>query len=144
MRSKSGSIRTIAAICCGGGLLFHAYYYCYAAFAEWGFTSPVADRLARAFAGIELLSTREASKFAILALLAGMQAGGHASGMMPGIRSSVARLAAGLLVYFGSGWLLQLTGDPAALGSAYMLTMGVGLWLAYRALKPLTGWVVMR
>jgi hypothetical protein len=144
MLKQTGSIRVIAAICCGGFLLFHAYYYCYAGFSEWGLTAPVADRLARALAGVGVLSQRDLSKLTILLVLAFTQVGGTVAGMMPGWRITTRRLGIALLVYFGSGLLLFLTGDPAALSTAYLLAMGVGLWLAYRAIRPLTAWLTVR
>ncbi len=134
----------IAAICCGGLLLFHAYYYCYAGFSEWGLTAPVTDRLARALAGVSVLSHRDISKITILLVLAFTQVGGTVWGMMPGWRITVRRLGVALLVYFGSSLLLFLTGDPAALSSAYLLAMGVGLALSYRAIRPLTAWLTVR
>ncbi len=144
MLNKSSSFRLAAGLCCGGLLLFHAYYYCNAGFAEWGLTAPIVDRLARAFAGVAILSSRDFSKIAILIALALTQVGGSVAGIMPGRREVVRGLGVALLVYFGSDGLLYLTGDPAALSSGYLLTMVVGLVIAYKFLRPVTGWVSVR
>lgn len=144
MLNKNNSLRIAAACCCGGLLLFHAYYYCNGGFSEWGLTAPVIDRLARAFAGVAVLSHRDSSKMVLLILLAFTQIGGPVAGIMPRRRDVVRGLGIALAIYFGSDWLLYLTGDPAALTSAYLLAMGIGLGLAYRWLKPLTAWVAVR
>lgn len=47
MITKKRSRAILAGCCCACLLLFHAYYYCNAAFAEWGLTALVVDRLAR-------------------------------------------------------------------------------------------------
>jgi TraM recognition site of TraD and TraG/YWFCY protein len=144
MLNKGSSFRLAAGFCCGGLLLFHAYYYCNAGFAEWGLTAPIVDRLARAFAGVAILSSRDSSKVAIIIALALTQVGVAVAGFMPGRREVVRGVSVGLLVYFGSDGLLYLTGDPAALSSAYLLVMGVGSVIMYRFIKPLTGWVSVR
>jgi hypothetical protein len=144
MLNKGSSFRLAAGFCCGGLLLFHAYYYCNAGFAEWGLTAPIVDRLARAFAGVAILSSRDSSKVAIIITLALTQVGGAVAGVMPRRRDVVRGGGVALLVYFGSDGLLYLTGDPAALSSGYLLVMGVGLVMMYRFIKPLTGWVSVR
>src|SRR5580692_2226206 len=117
MLNKNSSFRVAAGFCCCGLLLFHAYYYCNAGFSEWGLTAPIVDRLARAFAGVAILSSRDSSKIANLIALALTQLGGTIAGIMPGRREAVRGVGVALLVYFGSDWLLYLTGDPAALSS---------------------------
>ena len=112
-------------------------------FSEWGLTSPVADRLARALARVGVLSNRDISKITILLVLAFTRFGGTIAGMMSGWKITVRRLGIALLVYFGSGLLLFLTGDPAALTTVYLLAMGVGLALTYSAIQPLTAWLTV-
>jgi len=141
MLNKGSSFRLAAGLCCGGLLLFHAYYYCNAGFGEWGLTAPIVDRLARACVGVAILSSRDSSKIAILIALALTQVGGAVSGVMPGRREIARGLGVAMLVYFGSDGLLYLTGDPAALSSGYLLMMGVGLVMAYKFIRPVTGWV---
>jgi len=144
MVNKNSTFRLWAGLCCGGLLLFHAYYYCNAGFAEWGLTAPIVDRLARAFAGVAVLSSRDSSKIAILIALALTQVGGVVAGIMPGRREVVRGLGVGLTVYFGADGLLYLTGDPAALSSAYLLMLGVGLVMTYKFIRPVTAWVSIR
>jgi YWFCY protein len=43
-------LQFLAGLCCAGIMVFHAYYYLYAAFVELKLTSAIADQLVRNFA----------------------------------------------------------------------------------------------
>ena len=116
-------------------LLLHCYYYCYAAFEQWGLVSEIITRIFQHLADTGLFRDRTISKFAALLLLAISLLGSRGRKALEiTYRSCVLIIFVGLLVYFGSTAVLdwhtpQPPGEFPTIAILYMTLSGIGFLL---------------
>ena len=108
----------------------HFYLFCYGAFAQWGFTAAIVDRILGAFSNTLLFRNPYLSKAAILGILT------ISLVAYPGKKDEKIRMSAivnlllsGLLFFFASNILLYRNGQVATLAISYMATSSVGYLL---------------
>lgn len=94
----------------------HCYYFCYSAFQRWGLTAALSDRLLLNIKNSGLFDSFSLSKtvalgFWVISLLG---AKGKKEEKLR-YKSGLAYIAAGILIYFGGGWLFGLGFEPAFL-----------------------------
>jgi len=111
-------------------LVFHFYYYCYSAFAEWHWVSSFSDGILRNIVGTGLFISFHHSKFLALALLLVSLVG--AKGKLDeklNFKTAIAYLVCGLLLYFSS-YLALLGNFPIQAKSLlYMSIAALGFLL---------------
>ena len=89
-------------------LLLHFYFFCYGLFQAWEFTSSLTDRLLRSVAATGLFNNFYSSKLiALMALLISLLGARGKKKETSTYKSVFVLMAIGLLVYFGSGFILQ-------------------------------------
>lgn len=132
-------LRSLAAGICLALLALHIYYYCYQAFAAWGLTLPLIDRLTAGVARSGLFRHRAVSKVLALIALAGTTPGVPARTAARSKRQQYITLITGVLLYFGSDLLFQLDAIPATIATAYTLSMSAGLALLYTTIRSVAG-----
>lgn len=111
-------------------LLLHFYFFCYGAFAEWGLTAQLTDRLLKNVAATGLFTSVLSSKLIALALLVVSLFGAQGKkDEKLNKRSIVAYLSIGAGLYFGSGVLFGLNEAPQTVAIIYMLVTGTGFLL---------------
>ncbi len=112
-------------------LLIHCYYFCYAAFEIWGFTSSLSDQLLANIGRTGLLIGFLKSKTIALGLLLLSLLGikGKKDEKF-NLRAALAYLFTGLILYYLSGLFLIVPAlDPEAATIAYMSIAGLGFIL---------------
>jgi hypothetical protein len=112
-------------------LIFHLYYYCYAAFSQWHLTAPIVDRIAANMAHKGLFRHRAVSKLAAWFFLALSLIGKSASASILTTKGLTSRFILGLACYLGSDVVLALTAVPTLLATVYIGITGIGLYLMY-------------
>lgn len=111
-------------------LLLHFYYFCYQAFAQWEITSTITDRLLKNISGTGLFDGLFRSKFIAQALLVISLLGAQGKKEEKiNKRSIAAYLLIGVLLFFGSSWLLKLNDEIQIVAIVYMLVTGIGFLL---------------
>ncbi len=120
-------------------LIFHTYYYCYAAFAHWHLTAPFVDKLAANLAHAGLFRHRAVSKLTAWFFLALGLIGKPASSSQWTRKDLIKRLLIGLACYLGSDVVFSLTAVPTLVATLYMLVAGTGLYLLYECSGMLIG-----
>ncbi|HLP37595.1 conjugal transfer protein MobC [Lacibacter sp.] len=111
-------------------LLLHFYYFCYQAFAQWDITSTISDRLLKNISRTGLFDDLFKSKMIALSLLLISLLGAQGKKEEKINRRSIAAyLLIGLLLFFGSNWLLKLNETIEAVAVVYMLVTGIGFLL---------------
>jgi hypothetical protein len=131
-------LRSLATGCCLVLLALHYYYYCYQAFAGWGLTHPIIDRLVTGFARSGLFRHPTLSKSIALAAAALNLAGRQAPIQVKSTLRLTLSLVAGALLYFASDLLLTADRDPAVRATAYILSSLTGLYLLYTGIRSLS------
>jgi hypothetical protein len=114
---------------------FHAYYYCYRAFATWGLTHPIVDKLAIGLARSGLFRHRALSKLLALAALVVSAVGTKTTAQVGSIKRLATVIAVGFILFFGSDVILLLNGQPETLTIFYLTTTLSGLVLLYNKVK---------
>jgi len=111
-------------------LVIHFYYYCYAAFSSWGVVSVFSDRILSNTQHSGLFSFFNKSKLIALGflLISLLGAKGRVNENLT-YKSALSYLFLGLVIYFVSGFLLQLTGAIQIIASIYMVITTVGFLL---------------
>lgn len=111
-------------------LLLHFYYYCFAAFSHWGMTSLITDRLLKNTSQTGLFKDLHNSKLIVLGLLIISLLGttGKKEEQLK-IRTIVAYLVIGLVLYLFSPICFQLSTSAASIAVAYMLATSTGFLL---------------
>lgn len=111
-------------------LLLHFYYYCFAAFSHWGMTSLITDRLLKNTSQTGLFKDLHNSKLIVLGLLFISLLGttGKKEEQLK-IRTIVAYLVIGLVLYLFSPICFQLSTSAASIAVAYMLATSTGFLL---------------
>ena len=111
-------------------LFIHCYYYCYAAFKEWEFTTAFTDKLLGNISKTGLFSNFHKSKFIALGFLAisliGAKGRKHEK---LNYRTALAYLISGLLAYFISYLLLLLNTEITTKAIIYSGLTGLGTLL---------------
>lgn len=111
-------------------LLLHFYFYCYRAFEYWEMTSTITDRLLSNIMHAGLFKTQFTSKFVSLGLLLVSLMGAQGKKDQKINRKSIAIfLLAGLILFFGSKFLLDLQYGLEDVAIIYMIVTGVGFLL---------------
>lgn len=111
-------------------LLLHFYYFCYQAFAQWEITSTITDRLLKNISGTGLFDGLLKSKLIALGLLVISLLGAQGKKEEKiNKRTIAAYLMIGLLLFFGSSWLLKLNDALETIAIVYMLITGIGFLL---------------
>ena len=91
-------------------LLLHTYYYCYAAFEEWHWTTNLSDRLMMNIQTTGLFSSfHKAKLIALVSLLISLPGVKGRKSEKVTTRSAIVYLLLGFTLYFGSSFLFQLT-----------------------------------
>lgn len=89
-------------------LFLHFYFYCYQAFKVWGWTAELSDNLVSNIHGSGLFDNFNRSKFIALGLLIISLIGAKGKKQESiRIKTAAAYIIIGLLLYFGSYWLLK-------------------------------------
>jgi len=111
-------------------LLLHFYYYCYAAFDAWHFTAKLSNRILANIANTGLFNTFHTAKFIALGCLAISLIGarGRKDEKLT-YRSAMHYLWIGLLIYFGSYFILKVNTEVQTLAILYMGITGLGFLL---------------
>lgn len=114
-------------------LCLHYYIYCYGAFEMWHLTHPVLRRVLMNFGNTGLFRHFYISKAAALGLLviSLMGAKGKKEEKMQ-LSVALRYLISGLLVYWSSRWLLQLTAEVTVLAGLYISVTTIGFLLILR------------
>src|ERR1700744_4058721 len=120
-------------------LVFHAYYYCYAAFSHWRLTSPIVNLVAARMAHTGLFRHRAVSKIVAWLFLALRQIGKPAPSSKLTRKVLIRHFIVGLACYLGSDIILALTAAPTLLATVYMVITGIGLYLLYACSGVLIG-----
>lgn len=108
-------------------LLLHFYYFCYQAFAQWEFTSTITDRLLKNISQTGLFAGLFTSKLIALGLLLISLLGAQGKKDEKINKRNIASyLLIGLLLFFGSSWLLKLNDEIEVIAVVYMLVTGIG------------------
>lgn len=111
-------------------LLFHFYYYGYAAFAQWGMTKPFVDSFLRSVAHSGLFSTFNESKIIAIVLLVLSLIGARGKKeprLTPG--AGLRSIGLGLFLYFASGMLIYLDFPITHIALLYMAITITGFLL---------------
>ena len=111
-------------------LLLHFYYFCYAAFKEWGFSSKITDRLLMNTIHTRLFNHLSTSKLIALGLLVISLIG--ATGRKDEklrVKTIVTYLTIGLVLYFISPLFLQLDASIQTIAITYMSITATGFLL---------------
>lgn len=111
-------------------LLLHFYYFCYAAFEQWGFRSEITDRLLGNVSQTGLFQSLGTSKLISLGLLVVSLLGAQGKkDEKINAKSIAGYLLIGACFYFGSGAALQLSYTGQTLALIYMAITGAGFLL---------------
>ncbi|HLP38945.1 conjugal transfer protein MobC [Lacibacter sp.] len=111
-------------------LLLHFYYFCYQAFVQWEITSTITDRLLKNISGTGLFDGLLKSKLIALGLLLISLLGSQGKKEEKiNKRTIAAYLLIGLMLFFGSSWLLKLNDEIETIAVVYMLVTGIGFLL---------------
>lgn len=111
-------------------LLIHFYYYCYAAFHNWGLTSPFSDRILNNIYKTGIFNHFQKSKLIALGVLAVSLLGAKGrKNEKHHYKSAVAYMLTGLLIYFLSGLCLLMQVDLMLRAVAYMGLASLGFLL---------------
>jgi hypothetical protein len=108
-------------------LVLHCYFYCYAAFKEWGISSTISDRLLFNFSKTGLITGFIKPKLLALALLFISVMGQKGKkDEKYNIGTSVIYLVLGIIIYFSSAACFRLTASGQTITEAYtgMLILG--------------------
>lgn len=108
-------------------LLLHFYHYCYIAFKEWEYTTPITDRLLMNVANTGLFASFHTSKLLALCFLAIslMGAKGRKEEKL-NYKTALAYLLSGLLVYFISIFVFKLDTAKTTIALAYIGITSIG------------------
>ena len=108
-------------------LLVHIYYYCYGAFAVWGYTTTITDRLLLHLKDTGLFASFHLSKTTALVLLAISLLGsqGKKSEKLNGYKV-LGNISAGFILYYGSVFLLYIHLTAAGRTLVYALVTALG------------------
>jgi len=111
-------------------LLLHFYFYCYQAFKKWGWTTKLSDSLLKNISRTGLFTEFHNSKWISLGLLmiSLLGARGRKEERM-GFKTPAVYIINGLLLYFGSYWILQIQADIETIAVIYMVITGLGFLL---------------
>ncbi|WP_192347917.1 conjugal transfer protein MobC [Algoriphagus sp. Y33] len=111
-------------------LALHFYYYCYAAFAEWGLVSGFSDGILGNISGTGLYQNFHTSKLIALGMLAISLLGarGRKDDKL-GYKTAFAYAITGLLLYFFSYFCLSLEAERKLVALAYMSVTSIGFLL---------------
>ena len=111
-------------------LLLHFYFYCYAAFKEWGFNSRITDRLLSNTMRTGLFDNLHTSKLIALGVLviSLMGARGRKDDKLH-VKTILVYLITGLLLYFISSLFLQLHASVQSIAIVYMTITSMGFLL---------------
>lgn len=102
-------------------LLLHFYYYCYGAFRIWELVSDITDRLLQNVVRTGLFDYLEKSKWISLALLITSLLGAKGKkDERVRLSASLSYIIPGLILFFSSFLLLQMSAKIETLGIAYM------------------------
>lgn len=134
-------IRSLAATISLVLLTLHTYYFCYQAFAGWGLTHPIIDRVTVGLAHSGIFRHRAISKLIALIALAGTTLGIQAPRQIKSRRGLLSGLSAGLLFYFGSDALLYLESTPSTRAFLYIVCTLTGLTLLYSGIKSVASFL---
>jgi len=102
-------------------LFVHFYYFCYALFDHWGWTTKISDKVLFHVVDTHLFDSPFRCKlicvfFLAMSLLANQ---GRKDSQMP-LRRTLGRVGVGILLYFGSGVILARPGNIANTGLLYI------------------------
>jgi TusA-related sulfurtransferase len=108
----------------------HCYYFCYKAFAGWGFATALTDRLLGNIKNSGLFDGFNLSKLVALGFLmiSLLGAKGKKEEKLT-YKSGIIYISGGTLVYFGSGWLFGLGIEPVFLAASYIAVTATGFIL---------------
>src|SRR5665213_4200862 len=111
-------------------LFLHFYFYCYQAFKEWGWTANLSNNLLKNLAHSGLFSTFNNSKLIALGLLVISLIG--ATGRKDekiNLKAILGYITIGLILYFGSDWLLKVEAKIGTIAGVYMAATSIGFLL---------------
>ncbi|MEO6964000.1 MAG: conjugal transfer protein MobC [Puia sp.] len=113
-------------------LLLHFYYFCYDAFADWGFTNPITNRFLWNIARTGLFERNHAKLLSLGLLIVSLIGGQGRKDGKTRRRSIVWLLGAGLVTYFSAGLCLDIDASEQSLCITYisLTTLGYLLVLA--------------
>src|SRR5689334_8023578 len=101
-------------------LLIHCYFYCYAVFQQWNFTTPVIDRILKNLAQTGLFGSFVKSKlialFCLLISLIGVK--GRKSEKIK-LKTALMYFATGIVIYFGSVLSFDLFSSAVSAAGSY-------------------------
>ncbi|CAN5775896.1 conjugal transfer protein MobC [soil metagenome] len=111
-------------------LMLHFYFYCYAAFVQWGLKSAISDRVLQNIIGTGLFNNEYVSKFLALVLLIISLIGAQGKkDEKIGWKSVAAYLIIGLIFFFGSTIFFSLNYSVEMIALIYMTATGIGFLL---------------
>lgn len=111
-------------------LLLHFYYACYGLFAQWELRSPITDNLLKNVARTGLFHPFTKAKFISLLFLVISLLGAKGRKDQKQTFKSVGFYAgAGLLLYFGGGWILAIHAPLVTVAVTYMVLTTTGFVL---------------
>ncbi len=111
-------------------LVLHFYYCCYGLFDHWGLSSEISDRLLKNIADTGLFKTIWNSKlFAVSLLLISLIGAKGKKEEKLKIKRIIIGILTGLILYFVSGFILNLKGKASTIGISYMSIASIGFLL---------------
>lgn len=108
-------------------LLLHFYFYCYAAFKDWGGYSDLTDGILQNIVRTGLFNSFHHSKLIALGLLAVSLIGARGKkedDLQP--KRILILLVIGLFLFFASVWIYQMVGNIQSIAITYMLITSTG------------------
>lgn len=108
-------------------LLLHFYYRCYGAFLGWGLRTEISDRIMGSL-GL-MRNTVQVKIFSVLLLLISLLGTRGKKDEKHSVKHVVIIGTGGLLIYFSSGWILNINATVQIIASTYMVVCSFGFAL---------------